>query len=141
MSKSAFEIVNSILDIWKIAIQAIMFLFLWTAAFREKKGKRDGIAAVLFILANIGIGSLPCARWVRYGVYAFAIMGYARICYKKQIGKAVFVMFAFYNLHCLGYLMASSIYEKAMCIMMKSIDFLQISGMAGKFPCLIWGLY
>ncbi len=37
MSQPAFEIVNSILDIWKIAVQAIMFLVLWTAAFREKK--------------------------------------------------------------------------------------------------------
>ena len=92
MSQPAFEIVNSILDIWKIAIQAIMFLVLWAAAFREKKSKRDGIAAVLFILANIGIGFLPCAAWVRYGVSAFVIMGYAGICYKKQIGKAVFVM-------------------------------------------------
>ena len=92
MSQPAFEIVNSILDIWKIAIQAIMFLVLWAAAFREKKGKIDGIVAVLFILANIGIGFLPWAKWVRYGVSAFAIMGYAGIRYKKQIGKAVFVM-------------------------------------------------
>ena len=47
MSQPAFEIVNSILDIWKIAIQAIMFLVLWAAAFREKKSKRDGIRAAL----------------------------------------------------------------------------------------------
>jgi len=127
MSQPAFEIVNSILDIWKIAVQAIMFLVLWAAAFREKKGKIDGIAAVLFILANIGIGFLPCAGWVRYSVSAFAIMGYARICYKKQIGKTVFVMLAFYNLHCLSFLIANSIYMKIMSVMMKSINFLQNS--------------
>ena len=40
MSQSAFEMINNISDIWKIAIQAIMFLVLWTAVFREKKGKR-----------------------------------------------------------------------------------------------------
>ena len=39
MSQPAFETINSILDIWKIAIQAIMFLVLWAAAFRKKKGK------------------------------------------------------------------------------------------------------
>ena len=44
MSQPAFEIVNSILDIWKIAVQAIMFLVLWTAAFRGKKGWHCGIA-------------------------------------------------------------------------------------------------
>ena len=44
MSQPAFETINSILDIWKIAVQAIMFLVLWEAAFREKKGKIDGIA-------------------------------------------------------------------------------------------------
>ena len=63
MSQSAFETINRILDIWKIAIQAIMFLVLWTAAFREKKAKIDGIAAVLFILVNVGIGLLPCAAF------------------------------------------------------------------------------
>ena len=39
MSQPAFEIVNSILDIWKIAVQAIMFLVLWAAAFRGKDWK------------------------------------------------------------------------------------------------------
>ena len=39
MSQLMFETINSILDIWKIAVQAIMFLVLWAAAFREKKGK------------------------------------------------------------------------------------------------------
>ena len=141
MSQPAFEIVNSILDIWKIAVQAIMFLVLWAAAFRGKKGKRDGIAAVLFILANIGIGFLPCAAWVRYGVSAFAIMGFTGICYKKQIGKAVFVMLAFYNLHCLGYLMASSIYEKVMSVMMKSIDFLQDSYLQEVNQCMAVGVF
>ena len=63
MSQPALEMINGILDIWKIVIQAIMFLVLWAAAFREKKGKMDGIAAVLFILANIGIGMLPFAGW------------------------------------------------------------------------------
>ena len=44
MSQPAFEIVNSILDIWKIAVQAIMFLVLWAAAFRGKKGWNCGSA-------------------------------------------------------------------------------------------------
>ena len=140
MSQPAFEIVNSILDIWKIAVQAIMFLVLWAAAFREKKSKRDGIAAVLFILANIGIGFLPCAGWVRYGVSAFVIMGYAGICYKKQIGKAVFVMLAFYNLHCLSFLIANSIYMKIMSVMMKSLDAMQESYLQRVYQCQSIGM-
>ena len=140
MSQPAFEIVNSILDIWKIAVQAIMFLVLWTAAFREKKSKRDGIAAVLFILANIGIGFLPCTAWVRYGVSALAIMGYGGICYKKQIGKAVFVMLAFYNLHCLSFLIANSIYMKITGVMMKSLDAMQESYMQQVYQCLSVGM-
>ncbi|EOS44630.1 hypothetical protein C809_03282 [Lachnospiraceae bacterium MD335] len=141
MSQPAFEMINGILDIWKIAIQAVMFLVLWAAAFREKKSKRDGIAAVLFILANIGIGFLPCAGWVRYGVSAFVIMGYAGICYKKQIGKAVFVMLAFYNLHCLGFLIANSIYMKIMSVMMKRIDFLQNSYQQEVDCCMAVGMF
>ena len=141
MSQPAFEIVNSILDIWKIAVQAIMFLVLWTAAFREKKSKRDGIAAVLFILANIGIGFLPCTAWVRYGVSALAIMGYGGIRYKKQIGKAVFVMLAFYNLHCLGYLMASSIYRKIVDEMLKSLDMMQDSYLQEMYRCMAVGMF
>ena len=140
MSQPAFEIVNSILDIWKIAVQAIMFLVLWTAAFRGKKGKRDGIAAVLFILANIGIGFLPCTAWVRYGVSALAVMGYGGIRYKKQIGKAVFVILAFYNLHCLSFLIANSIYMKITSVMMKSLDAMQESYMQRVYQCLSVGM-
>ncbi len=141
MSQPAFEIVNSILDIWKIAVQAIMFLVLWEAAFREKKGKIDGIAALLFILANIGIGFLPCAGWMRYSVSAFSIMGYAGIRYKKQIRKAVFVMLAFYNLHCLGYLMASSIYRKIVDEMLKSLDMMQDSYLQEMYRCMAVGMF
>ena len=60
--------------------------------------------------------------------------------YKKQIGKAVFVMLAFYNLHCLGYLMASSIYEKVMSVKMKSIDFLQDSYLQEVNCCMAVGM-
>ena len=140
MSQPMFEMINNILDIWKIAVQAVMFLVLWAAAFREKKTKRDSIAAVLFILANIGIGFLPCAGWVRYGVSAFAIMGDAGIRYKKQIGKAVFVMLAFYNLHCLSFLIANSIYMKIMSVMMKSIDFLQYCYQQEVNRCMAVGM-
>ena len=140
MSQSEFETINSILDIWKIAVQAIMFLVLWAAAFREKKGKRDGVAAVLFILANIGIGFLPCTAWVRYGVSVLAVIGYARIRYKKQIGKAVFVILAFYNLHCLSYLMASSIYEKIINAMMKSLDIMQDNYLQEMNRCMVVGM-
>ena len=140
MSQPAFEIVNSILDIWKIAVQAIMFLVLWAAAFREKKSKRDGIAAVLFILANIGIGFLPCTAWVRYGVSALAIMGYGGIRYKKQIGKAVFVILAFYNLHCISFLIANSIYMKITGVMMKSIDFSMNSYQQEMYRYMVVGM-
>ena len=140
MSQPAFETINSILGIWKIVIQVTMFLVLWAAAFRGKKGKIDGIAAVLFILANIGIGFLPCTAWVRYGVSAFVIMGYAGICYKKQIGKAVFVMLAFYNLHCLSFLIANSIYMKITGVMMKSLDAMQESYMQQVYQCLSVGM-
>ena len=140
MSQPAFEIVNSILDMWKIAVQAIMFLVLWAAAFREKKSKRDGIAALLFILANIGIGFLPCTDWVRYGVSALAILGYAGIRYKKQIGKAVFVMLSFYNLHCLSFLIANSIYMKIMSVMMKSLDAVQESYLQRVYQCQSIGM-
>ena len=140
MSLSAFEMINGILDIWKIVIQVTMFLVLWAAAFRGEKGKIDGIAAVLFILANIGIGFLPCTDWVRYGVSALAIMGYAGICYKKQIGKAVFVMLAFYNLHCLSFLIANSIYMKITGVMMKSLDAMQESYMQQVYQCLSVGM-
>ena len=141
MSQSEFETINSILDIWRTVIQAIVFLVLWAAAFREKKIKRDGIAAVLFILANIGIGFLPCASWVRYGVLASAIMGYAGLCYKKQIGKAFFIILAFYNFHCLGYLMANSIYQKIVNAMLKSLDVMQDNYLQEMYRCMAVGMF
>lgn len=122
MSQSGFEMVNNILDMWKIAIQAIMFLVLWATAFNVKKGKRDGIVAVIFMLANMGLWFLPCASWVRYAVLALAILGYGAVNYKERIGKTVFIMLAFYNLHCLSFLIANSIYMKAANMMMKDLD-------------------
>ena len=62
MSQSEFETINSILDIWRTVIQAIVFLVLWAAAFREKKIKRDGIVAVLFILAKAWAGERQMAK-------------------------------------------------------------------------------
>ena len=140
MSQSAFEMINSVLDIWKIVIQAIMFLVLWMAVFSVRKGKKDGIAAVLFILVNVGIGLLPCAAWVRYAVSVFAVLGYGGICYKKQIGKAVFTILAFYNLHCLSYLIASSIYMKITSILMGNLDAMQESYQQQVYHCITVGM-
>ena len=68
MSQPAFEIINRILGIWKIAVQSVLFLILWAVLFGGKKERRNSIAAVLFILANIGMGPLLLAGWVRYSV-------------------------------------------------------------------------
>ena len=57
-----------------------------------------------------------------YAVLALAILGYGAVNYKEQIGKTVFVMLAFYNLHCLSFLIANSIYMKAANMMMKDLD-------------------
>ena len=139
MCQSAFEMINSVLDIWKIIIQAIMFLVLWAAVFSVRKGKKDGIAAVLFILVNVGIGFLPCTAWVRYAVSAFAVLGYGVAHYKKQIGKAVFVMLAFYNLHSLSFLIANSIYMEVTNVMMKELDALQENYMQRVYHCMAVG--
>ena len=68
-------------------------------------------------------------------------MGYAGIRYKKQIRKAVFVMLAFYNLHCLGYLMASSIYRKIVDEMLKSLDMMQDSYLQEMYRCMAVGMF
>ena len=140
MSESAFEVINSISDIWKITVQAAMFLVLWTAVFGAKKAKRDGIAAALFIPVNIGLGLLPFVSWVRYAVLVFLVMGYAWMNYKRQIGKAVFVMLAFYNLHSLSFLIANSIYMEVTNMMMKELDVLQEGYMQQVYRCMSVGL-
>ena len=68
MSQSTFQTISNILEIWKNVIQSILFLVLWAALFHKKKERKDVIAAIMFILANAGIGFLPCASWVRYAV-------------------------------------------------------------------------
>ena len=140
MSQLAFEIINSILEIWKIVVQSVMFFVLWTAVFSVRKGKKDGIAAVLFILVNVGMGLLLCASWVRYAVSAFAVLGYGGICYKKQIGKAIFAILAFYNLHCLSYLIASSIYMKITSVLMGNLDAMQESYQQQVYYCITVGM-
>ena len=140
MSESEFEVINGITSIWKVTMQAAMFPVLWAAVFGVKKGKRDGIAAVLFILVNIGLELLPFAPWVRYAVLAFVVMGYGWMNYKKQIGKAVFVMLAFYNLHSLSFLISNSIYMEVTNMMIKELDVLQESYMQQVYHCMSVGL-
>ena len=140
MSRSEFEMVSSILNIWKIIMQAGIFLILWETVFGVKKGKRDNISAALFILANIGSGLLPCASWVRYVVLAFAATGYSWMNYKKQIGKAVFVMLIFYNFHSLSFLIANSIYMEVTSMMMKELDVLQENYMQQMYHGMSVGL-
>ncbi len=125
MSQPGFEIVSNILELCKIVVQATMFIILWAAVFGTKKVKRDGIAAGVFLFINIGIWFLPCASWVRYAISAAIATGYSVIFHKKQIGKAVFTMLAFYNFHCLSFLIANSIYIKMTNVWMKSINGLQ----------------
>lgn len=125
MSQSEFEIVGNISEIGKIVVQVVMFIILWRAVFSAKEDKRDGIAACLLIFINIGIWFLSCISVVRYAVSAVFIIGYSGICYKKQIGKAVFTMLAFNNFHCLSFLIANSIYMKMINFLMKNFDGLQ----------------
>ena len=122
MSQSTFQTISNILEIWKNVIQSILFLVLWAALFHKKKERKDVIAAIMFILANAGIGFLPCASWVRYAVSAAVIIGYGALCCKKQISKVVFAVPAFYNLHCLSYLIANSIHVETVRRFVKEID-------------------
>lgn len=125
MSQSEFEIVSNISEVCKIVVQVTMFIILWAAVFGIKKAKWDGIAAGLLLSVNIGIWFLSCASWARYAVSAAVAAGYSGIFHKKQIGKAVFTILAFYNFHCLSFLIANSIYMKMINIWMKSFDGLQ----------------
>lgn len=140
MSQSEFEVINGITGIWKVTMQSAMFLVLWATVFGAKKGKRDGIAAVLFILVNIGLELLLSASWVRYAVLAFVVMGYGWVNYKRQIGKVVFVMLAFYNLHSLSFLTSNSIYMEVTNMMIKELDVLQESYMQQMNHCMSAGL-
>ena len=122
MSQSEFEIVSNISELIKIAVQVIMFIILWVAVFGARKEKRDGIVAGLFFFTNIGIWFLPWASWVRYAISVVIAIGYSGISHKKQIGKAVFTILAFYNFHCLSFLIANSIYMKLTSARMESQD-------------------
>ena len=125
MSQSNFGIVSNISELIKIAVQVIMFIILWVAVFGARKEKRDGIVAGLFFFTNIGIWFLPWASWVRYAISVVIAIGYSGISHKKQIGKAVFTILAFYNFHCLSFLIANSIYMKLTSARMESLDGLQ----------------
>ena len=138
MSPPAFEMINGILDIWKLAIQTVMFLVLWAAVFRERKRRRDGIAAVLFILANIGIGILPCAVWTRYTATVVIVAVYCIVC-KREIRKAVFTAFIFYNFHNLSYMIANSIYVKSVDFFLDNMGTLQENYQQQVYRCLSAG--
>ena len=60
--------------------------------------------------------------------------------YKKQIGKAVFVMLGFYNLHCLSFLISNSIYIKITDMMMKDLDVLSGNYQQQVYRCISVGM-
>lgn len=125
MSQSKFEAAKTILEAWKIVLQCIMFFILWSAAIdtdKRKRGIRQGMEAGLFILLNTGIGLAPCASWVRYVISAFIVFCYCMACYRRYYRTSVFIMLAFYNLHCVSSLTANSIYIKTTNVMLKSLD-------------------
>lgn len=140
MSQSAFDAVNYILDTWKILMQCAMFLALWTVVSRGKRGKKDGIAAALFIFVNIVMGFLSCASWVRYAVSALMALGYSTAYHKKQTGRAVFAMLAFYNLHCLSYLISNSIYMEMTDRMLTRLDVLSDGYQQQVYRCMAVGM-
>ncbi|MCM1305443.1 MAG: GHKL domain-containing protein [Lachnospiraceae bacterium] len=139
MSQPEFEMLNYAFDTWKAAVQAVMFLVLWAAVSGLKKSKKDGIAAALLIILNMGFVFLPCANWIRYAVLVILVLGYGWLNDKKQTGKTVFAMLAFYNLHCLSFLMANSIYMKITNGMMEGLDASQESYMQQVYRSMAAG--
>ncbi len=125
MSRSGYEMVYSALNLWKMVLQLILFFALWASAFYEKRKKRTIFAAILFSLANIGMGFWLSGLWSRYAISALLVLGYCMVCHRKQIGKAAFVLLAFYNFHCLSYLIANSVYAETIERMMRGIPVLQ----------------
>lgn len=140
MDQQSYEIITGLLNLWKIILQLILFFMFWTAAFHEKREKGSVLAAALFVFLNIGMGFWMSDLWSRYAVSAFLVLGYCMIHSRKQLGKAVFVLLAFYNFHCLSYLTANSIYAEAINRMMRGLDMWQPDYEQQMYGCIAVGV-
>ena len=140
MNQSGYEMVSNLLNIWKIVLQLFLFFVLWASAFHERRTKSSIIAAALFVFANIGMGFLLSGLWSRYVISAFLVLGYCMARNRKWVGKAVFVLLAFYNFHCLSYLIANSVYVETIKRMMQGLDIWQQDYEQQMYGCITVGM-
>lgn len=141
MNQSVYEMVSCILNLWKIVLQLILFFILWKSAFHETWRGSGLFAAAAFALGNIGMGVLLSGLWLRYAISALCVLGYCVAHNRKQIGKAVFVLLAFYNFHCLSYLIANSIYVETIERLQQRLVILQPDYEQQMYYCMTAGMF
>ena len=83
MRSSDFQMYTHMLDIWKIAIQTILFLVLWIGMFPIKKQKEIDITTALgmalFLEENLLMGMFPFSFWARHGIWTVIVLGFSFI--------------------------------------------------------------
>lgn len=149
MSQAAYEAFCRAAELWRLVFQAVMLFVLWKTLFgfagddilrqrvkvkpyevknalRDARSRaekrRDTLALGAAAAANIVTGVLSCSFWIRYVISAAILLGYCLLCRRKQTGKAVFLLTAFYSFHSLSSLISIGIYTKAMNVWQKDLD-------------------
>lgn len=122
MSQAGYEAFCRGVELYLPVFQAVMLVVLWKALFGFTGKRKDTLAVGAAAAANITAGLLSCSFWMRYVVSAAILLGYCLLYRRRQMGRAVFLLTAFYSFHFLSSLISISVYTKGMNIWQKDLE-------------------
>lgn len=111
MGQNIYGWVINYTGVFHVMAQVLLFLVLWGLFYPVKENGRLLLAGALGAM-NLLVALWPgMASWIRYPLSAAFVLAYVFVRYQGHLGKVVFVLLLFYNLHCLSFLVSNSIYQ------------------------------
>lgn len=133
-------------------LDIILFLMLWRRAYPETFSSKQfrqldlrnrclSVAAIFLLCITtvllVVIEDTPAG--FRYIFSAGIILGYSFLRYGKRVEKTVFILSLFYNLHCLSFLIASSVYQSISDALIRGLNLDQADYMEMLYRRLMFG--
>lgn len=152
MNQPWYQWFSYIMSICIAILDIVLFLQLWKKAYLAEFNRKNfrrlkrrerwlpltaGILLLIVTVASIFIEDIPAGT--RYILSAGIILGYSFLHHKQQCGKTIFILLLFYNLHCLSYLVASSVYQSISDWLIRGLNLNQADYMEQLYQRLVFG--
>lgn len=152
MNQPWYQWFSYIMGIYISILDIVLFLKLWRKVYPTECGRKyflrleikerwlpltAGILLFIVTVASIFIEDIPAGT--RYILSAGIILGYSFLHHRKRCGKTIFILLLFYNLHCLSFLVASSVYQSISDWLIRGLNLNQADYVERLYQRLIVG--